>query len=119
MPIQYSELKPGMIVHIYDEWEDEDGEYSDNAIVVVLNVTDKDLRQGCNTDHTGLHGFRGLWYKGNGTTRKSYGKIYDIECYSTIEIIAPNLYGMSKSEINHIVDGNVNEVLQKLDNKYL
>lgn len=107
--LTYEELKPGMIVHVKDT--SDDGEFESQEFVVVLRVTEKDIRRGVNGDKPGLYGFRGLWYKGNGTTRKSYGKIHylmPVEGWkSEFTLIKPSLWRLSKKEINRIVDSNV------------
>ncbi len=89
-------MKKNNIIHLKD----------DNLNVIVLPVTKKDLKRGINADHTGLYGFRGLWYKGNGTKHISYGKIYDLSCYkeNDYEIIKENIFGLSKKELQEILE---------------
>ena len=95
------ELKKHMIVQLIDK-ESETVE----ANVIVLEVTAKDIKHGVFADKPGLYGFRGLWYKGNGTTHKSYGKIYDLSLYNDNEIflVRDDIWKMSKKELNKILD---------------
>ena len=113
--LTYDELKPGMIVYV--ESKSTDGEFESNEIVVVLPVTEKDIKKGCNADAPGLYGFRGLWYKGNGTKRMSYGKIINLmpddEWVSEFTLIKPSLWGLSKKEINRIVDSPIWEIKEE------
>lgn len=97
MSIKYKDLKKHQIVSIID----------DNDIkwyVIVLPVTEKDIKRGINAEHPGFYGFRGLWYKGNGTRIKSYGKIYDLSLYDNIELIRNDIRGLSKKALNHLID---------------
>ena len=113
--LTYDELKPGMIVYV--ESKSTDGEFESNEFVVVLRVTEDDIKKGCNADTAGLYGFRGLWYKGNGTKRMSYGKIHhlmsDDEWVSEFTLIKPSLWGLSKKEINRIVDSPIWEIKEE------
>ena len=97
------ELKKHMIVQLLPKGS-EITEQSTN--VIVLEVTTKDIRNGCQADKPGLYGFRGLWYKGNGTKYKSYGKIYDLSLYNDDEIylVRDNIWKMSKKELNSLLD---------------
>lgn len=73
--------------------------------VIVLEVTKKDIKKGINAAKPGLYGFRGLWYKGNGTKHHSYGKIYDLSYYddSEIEIVRNHIYGLSKKDLQNLL----------------
>lgn len=71
--------------------------------VILLYVTKKDLKKGINAISEGLYGFRGFWYKGNGTKKNSYGKIYDLSCYDDIQIIRKNIYGLKKKTMKKIL----------------
>ena len=90
------ELKPNMIVHI-KEYDGTDRN------VIVLPISKKDLRRGVNASHTGLFGFRGFWYKGNGTKWKSYGKIYDISDYDIIDIVRKDICGLNKKQLKELL----------------
>jgi len=74
--------------------------------VVVLPVTKKDIKRGINAEFPGLYGFRGLWYSGNGTKIKSYGKIYELDpdYYKDMMIVRDNIIGLSKKELQKLVD---------------
>ena len=89
-------LKSNMIVHI----KEDDGT---DRNVIVLPITKKDLKCGVNASHTGLFGFRGLWYKSNGTKWKSYGKIYDISDYNIIDIVRQDICGLNKKQLQEIL----------------
>ena len=91
-------LKKNMIVAL----QRDDGS---KDTVIVLEVTKKDIKRGINADKPGLYGFRGLWYKGNGTKHCSYGKIYDLSYYddSEIEIVRNHIYGLNKKELRNIM----------------
>lgn len=69
---------------------------------IVLPVTKKDIDFGANAVVPGLYGFRGLWYKGNGTKRMSYGKIYDLAFYDC-KVIRDNIKGLSKKQLQKIL----------------
>ena len=71
--------------------------------VLVLPVTEKDIKNGMNASEAGFCGFRGLWYKGNGTTHKSYGKIYELSLYDNIELVRNNIFGLSKKKLQDIL----------------
>ena len=73
--------------------------------VIVLEVTKKDIKRGINAEKPGLYGFRGFWYKGNGTKQYSYGKIYDLSYYndSEIEIVRNHIYGLSKKDLKSLL----------------
>lgn len=89
-------LRRNMILSITDE----------NGIkrnVIILPVTRKDLKRSVNADRPGLYGFSGLWYKGNGTKIKSYGKIFDIAFYDDIKIVRDNILGLSKKQLKEIL----------------
>jgi len=90
------ELKPYMIIHI----KDDDGI---DRNVIILPVTKKDIKRGINASHTGLFGFRGFWYKGNGTKWKSYGKIYDISDYNIIDIVRQDICGLNKKQLKELL----------------
>lgn len=90
------ELKRNMIVHI-KEYDGTDRN------VIVLPIAKKDLKRGVNASHAGLFGFRGFWYKGNGTKWKSYGKIYDISNYDIIDIVRQDIYGLNKNQLQEIL----------------
>ena len=90
------DLKPNYII----EFPNEVGYTS----LIILPVTKKDIDKGCNAEKPGLYGFRGLWYKGNGTKRTSYGKIYDLECVGNgYKIIRTNIKGLSKKQLQTIL----------------
>lgn len=99
----YKKLKKHMIVQLVPK-DSEITEPSTN--VIVLEVTAKDIRNGCQADKPGLYGFRGLWYKGNGTKYKSYGKIYDLSLYNDDEIylVRDNIWKMTKKDLNSLLD---------------
>ena len=94
--MRYEELKKHMIVRIT-----EDNGLSVN--VLVLPVTEKDIKRGMNAKEPGFCGFRGLWYKGNGTTHKSYGKIYELQEYDNIELVRNDIFGLSKKKLQTIL----------------
>lgn len=89
------ELKPYMIIHIKDDGIDRN--------VIILPVTKKDIKRGINASHTGLFGFRGFWYNGNGTKWKSYGKIYDISDYNIIDIVRKDICGINKKQLQELL----------------
>ena len=103
MTKEQKELKKNMIVQLIDK-ESETVETPIN--VIVLEVTAKDIKHGVLADKPGLYGFRGLWYKGNGTTHKSYGKMYDLSLYNDNEIflVRDDIWKMSKKELSKILD---------------
>jgi hypothetical protein len=70
---------------------------------VVFYISKKDIRNGINADHEGWYGFRGLWYKGNGTQIKSYGKIHDFIQYP-YTIIRTNLFKLSKKQLKKLIN---------------
>lgn len=88
-------LKPNYII----EFPDEMGYTS----LIILPVTKKDIDKGCNAEKLGLYGFRGLWYKGNGTKRKSYGKIYNLSLIENYKVIRTNIKGLSKKQLREIL----------------
>lgn len=94
--MKYEELKKNMIVQII-----EDDGFVRN--VIVLPVSDKDIKKGIDATHTGLYGFRGLWYKGNGTKHDSYGKIYDLSLYDNIKLVRKDIFGMSKENLKNVL----------------
>ena len=97
--INYSNLKRNQIVCIKD--------YGSSNIywnVIVLPVTKENIKRGINADHVGLFGFRGLWYNGNGTRIKSYGKIFDLSEESEIYLIRNDIRGLSKKTLRKILD---------------
>lgn len=89
-------LKPNYIIEFFNEWG---GIYR----CIILPVTKKDIDKGCNAEKPGLYGFRGFWYNGNGTKRKSYGKIYDPELIENYKIIRTNIKGLSKKQLQEIL----------------
>lgn len=91
MRTNYSRLKVNNIVEITEY----DGTKRN---CIVLPVTKKDINHGVNASIPGLYGFRGLWYKGNGTKRMSYGKIYDLAFYDC-KVIRDNIKGLSKKQL--------------------
>ena len=97
--IIYNNLKRNQIVCIKDY-------DSSNAYwnVIVLPVTKENIKRGINADHVGLFGFRGLWYNGNGTRIKSYGKIFDLSEESEIYLIRNDIRGLSKKTLRKILD---------------
>jgi hypothetical protein len=70
---------------------------------VVFYISKKDIRNGINADHEGWYGFRGLWYKGNGTQIKSYGKIHDFIQYP-YTIIRTDLFKLSKKQLKKLIN---------------
>jgi len=90
--MRYTDLKRNMIVNIEHNWN-----------VIVLPVTNKDINRGMNADVPGLYGFRGLWYKGNGTKPYSYGKIFDLKLYDSITLVRNNISGLSKKQLQEIL----------------
>lgn len=88
-------LKPNYIIEFSDEW----GVYH----CIILPVTKKDIDKGCNAEKLGLYGFRGLWYKGNGTKQKSYGKIYNLSLIENYKVIRTNIKGLSKKQLQEIL----------------
>ena len=94
--MKYSELKKNMIVQIT-----EDDGFVRN--VIVLPVSDKDIKRGVDATHAGFHGFRGLWYKGNGTKHMSYGKIYDLSLYDDIKLVRKDIFGLSKEKLREVL----------------
>lgn len=95
MRTNYSKLKVNNIVEITEY----DGTKRN---CIVLPVTKKDIDFGANAVVPGLYGFRGLWYKGNGTKRMSYGKIYDLAFYDC-KVIRDNIKGLSKKQLQNIL----------------
>ena len=95
MRTNYSKLKVNNIVEITEY----DGTKHN---CIVLPVTKKDINHGVNAAVSGLYGFRGLWYKGNGTKRTSYGKIYDLAFYDC-KVIRDNIKGLSKKQLQNIL----------------
>ena len=89
------DLKPNYII----EFPDEVGYTS----LIILPITQKDIDRGANAEKPGLYGFRGLWYKGNGTKRTSYGKIYNLECVGDYKVIRTNIKGLSKKQLQNIL----------------
>ncbi len=92
-------LKKNMIVTL----QKKNSKDKDKDTVILLDVTKKDIKKGINADKPGLYGFRGLWYKGNGTKNESYGKIYDLSYYDVIEIVRNHIYGLNKEELRNIM----------------
>lgn len=96
-------LKPNYII----EFEEEIGCFLKRTRItrlIILPITQKDIDRGTNAEKPGLYGFRGLWYKGNGTKRTSYGKIYDLECVGNdYKIIRTNIKGLSKKQLQEIL----------------
>ena len=88
-------LKPNYII----EFPDEMGYTS----LIILTVNKKVIDQGCNAENQGLYGFRGLWYKGNGTKRTSYGKIYNLSLIENYKVIRANIKGLSKKQLREIL----------------
>ena len=91
----YKKLKVNNIVEIVEY----DGTKS---VCIVLPVTKRDIELGANAAIPGLYGFKGLWYKGNGTKRMSYGKIYDLAFYDC-KVIRDNIKGLSKKQLQSIL----------------
>lgn len=91
----YKKLKVNNIVEIVEF----DGTKSN---CIVLPVTKRDIELGANAAIPGLYGFRGLWYKGNGTKRMSYGKIYDLAFFDC-KVIRDNIKGLSKKQLQNIL----------------
>ena len=71
--------------------------------LIILPITQKDIDRGANAEKPGLYGFRGLWYKGNGTKRKSYGKIYNLSLIENYKVIRTNIKGLSKKQLQEIL----------------
>lgn len=95
MRTNYSSLKVNNIVEITEY-------YGTRCNCIVLPVTKKDINHGVNAIVPGLYGFRGLWYKGNGTKRRSYGKIYDLAFYDC-KVIRDNIKGLSKKQLQKLL----------------
>lgn len=95
--IKYENLRAGNIVEITDQ-------FGITNRVVVLKVTKKDIAKDINADKEGLYGFRGLWYNGNHTTIKPYGKIYDLSCYDNIKLVRKSLFRLSRKELKQIIN---------------
>lgn len=95
MEIEYEDLKKHMIVHLK----------IDNVNVIVFYLTAQEIKKyRLNANDEGFYGFRGLWYKGNGTKYSSYGKIYDLSYYKgDMELVRTGIHGLSKKELMHIV----------------
>lgn len=97
-----TELKSNYII----EFEEEIGCFlkrTRTTRLIILPITQKDINRGANAEKPGLYGFRGLWYKGNGTKRTSYGKMYDLECVGDYKIIRTNIKGLSKKRLQTIL----------------
>ena len=84
-------LKSNYIIEFSDKW----GIYR----CIILPVTQKDIDRGTNAEKPG----RGFWYKGNGTKKMSYGKIYDPELIENYKIIRTNIKGLSKKQLQEIL----------------
>lgn len=95
MRTNYSSLKVNNIVEITDY---DCTKYN----CIVLPVTKKDINHGVNAIVPGLYGFRGFWYKGNGTKIMSYGKIYDLAFYDC-KVIRDNIKGLSKKQLQKLL----------------
>ena len=95
MRIEYKNLKKHMIVHLTNN----------NVNVIVFYLTAREIKKKrINANEEGFYGFRGLWYKGNGTRYSSYGKIYNLSYYKKcMELIRTGIHGLSKKELMHIV----------------
>lgn len=96
------ELKTNYII----EFEEKVGCFKRTRMtrLIILSITQKDIDRGTNAGKPGLYGFRGLWYKGNGTKQTSYGKIYDLECIGDdYKIIRTNIKGLSKKQLQSIL----------------
>ena len=96
------ELKTNYII----EFEEEIGCFLKRTRItrlIILPITQKDINRGANAEKPGLYGFRGLWYKGNGTKRKSYGKIYDLGCVGDYKVIRTDIKGLSKKQLQTIL----------------
>ena len=88
-------LKSNYIIEFSDEWG--------ICRCIILPVTKKDIDRGTNAEKPGLYGFRGFWYKGNGTKKMSYGKIYDPELIENYKIIRTNIKGLNKKQLQEIL----------------
>lgn len=96
-PIDYASLKKNMIVSFVDDSKT-------HVNVIILDVSERDIANGTNADKPGFYGFRGLWYKGNGTKKMSYGKIYDLrDDYYKMTLVRSNIRGLKKRELQHIL----------------
>lgn len=96
------DLKPNYII----EFEEEIGCFLKRTHItrlIILPITQKDIDRGTNAEKPGLYGFRGLWYKGNGTKRTSYGKIYDLSLIENYKVIRTNIKGLSKKQLQKIL----------------
>ena len=105
--MKHSDIKKGMILRLRSDYTNINGEYY-YSNVIVLPITKKDLHCGihsANTDHIGLHGFRGMWYGRDRNKRRSFGKIYDLDCYSEDEIslVMPDTVGISNRQLKEIL----------------
>lgn len=94
--INYNDLKQQMIVCVQSE---------DEAVnVIVIYLTKQEIKKKrLNADNEGFYGFRGLWYGGNGTNVKSYGKIYDLSCYDGMKLVRSHIQGLTKKELQKIL----------------
>lgn len=96
--ISITEIKPKMIIRLPEDIGTERRNW------IVLNVTKKDIKRGTNTDHTGLHGFGGLWYGRNPSKIKSYGKIDWFDDVTEVYVVSENIIGLSVNDIAKLVD---------------
>lgn len=74
----------------------------DNRTIIILEVTNKDLKRGINADRPGLYGFRGFWYGHDRFKIKSYGKIYELT--GTEVLLKKDTIGMSNVELKKLLD---------------
>lgn len=96
MKIKYEYLQEQMIVRLQ--------EGIDTVNVIVFFLTNKEIKKKrLNADNEGFYGFRGLWYGGNGTKIKSYGKIYDLSCYDNMKLVRNHIQGLTKKELQKIL----------------
>lgn len=82
-------------------------EYTDDNNItwrcVVFYVSKKDIQKGINAYKPEWYGFRGLWYKRNGTKIKSYGKIHNFIEYD-YKIIRKDLFCLSKKDLQKLIN---------------
>lgn len=78
-------------------------DYNQTWTCVVFYVSKKDIKNGINADYEGWYGFRGLWYKGNGTQIKSYGKIHNFAVYS-YQVVRQNLFKLTKKQLQKLIN---------------
>lgn len=75
----------------------------DNNLIIVLEVSKKDIRRGLNAEKPGLYGFRDWWYKGqNRFKHKVYGKIYQLD--SSLSLFRNNTEGLKNRDLKFLLN---------------